>query len=220
MFDVIILMAGRGSRTNLTYNKVFYPINDIPLYQYSLQAFMDMVECQRIILVVHEDEVELVKHHESSRVLITTGGLTRQDSVSQGMKLVVSDYVLIHDGARPNIKSIDILAVYEAAKLYQASVLATPVVNTIKMCEDDFSVKTLDRTKLWAMQTPQGLKTSAFKEALVKASKDDYQGTDDVELMEKYLQIPARIVKGRDSNIKVTTDIDLQIMTLLMKEGL
>ena len=70
------------------------------------------------------------------------------------------------------------------------------------------------------MQTPQGVKSKEFKEALTKAKADNYIGTDDVELMEKYLSIPAKIVRGKESNLKVTADIDFKIMELLMKEGL
>lgn len=220
MFDVIILMAGRGSRTNLTYNKVFYEVNNKPLYQYSLNTFMSIKKCHRIILVAYIDEVTFLQKHASDKVIVTPGGLTRQDSVNEGMKYVVSDYVLIHDGARPNIKEPEILAVYEEAKLYKASVLATPVVNTIKITDNDFCLKTLERSKLWAMQTPQGLKSEEFRNALIKARLDKYIGTDDVELMEKYLNIPAKIVKGKESNLKVTTDTDLKIIELLMKEGL
>lgn len=220
MFDVIILMAGKGRRTNLNYNKVFYPLAGIPLYQYSLDAFLSIPSCEHIILVVHPDEIHLVSKHKSNKVLITTGGETRQDSVSNGMKLVTSDYVLIHDGARPNIKPADIIAVFQAAKTYIASVLAVPVTDTIKVIEHEYCLKTLDRKRLWAMQTPQGVKTEEFREALAKAQSENFVGTDDISLLEKYLFIPAKIVKGKASNIKVTTGIDFKIIEVLMKEGL
>ena len=220
MFDVIILMAGQGERTNLNYNKVFYPLDNIPIYQYSLKAFLSIPTCQNIILVVHPDEIDLVSKHQDDRILVTTGGETRQDSVSKGMELVTSEYVLIHDGARPNIKISDIISVYEATKVNKASVLAIPVTNTIKVSDNKYCIKTLDRKSLWAMQTPQGVKTHEFKEALNKAESENYVGTDDVELMEKYQNIPAKIVIGKPSNLKVTTEIDFKIIELLMKEGL
>lgn len=220
MFDVIIVMAGRGSRTSLAYNKVFYPLFDIPIYEYSLNTFLSIPECHKVILVVNQDEVKEVIKHQSDKVLITIGGPTRQDSVFNGMELVESEYVLIHDGARPNVKVEDILKVYMEAKLHQASVLATPVVNTIKNCQDGFCLQTLERKNLFSMQTPQGVKKEIFKKALKQAKLDNFVGTDDVELLEKYSRIPAKIVIGKDSNLKITNDLDLKIMEMLMKEGL
>jgi 2-C-methyl-D-erythritol 4-phosphate cytidylyltransferase len=220
MFDVVLLMAGTGNRTNLQYNKVFYEINNKPIYQYSLETLLRIDEINKIILVVHPEEILLVKDLETSKVIITTGGLTRQDSVYNGVRIAKEDIVLIHDGARCNVQKEDIIKVYQATKIHKAAVLAVKAKNTIKVVESGFVRVTLDRSSLWEMQTPQGLNRLDLIKGLEMAKAENYIGYDDVEIVEKYLGIYAKIVEGHDSNIKVTTAPDLKIMEVLLKEGL
>lgn len=216
MFDCILLMAGKGLRTNLTYNKTLYKINNQPIYMFSLKKFMNIKECANIIIVTSSDDFEQVINEVDSladgRIKVVVGGTTRQESVQNGFKHTQSDYVLIHDGARPFVKEEEIIKVYLNTKTYQASVLATAVKDTIKIVEEDFITKTLDRKTLYAMQTPQGVNRTLFKKCLDAASKENYLGTDDVELVEKFSDVKVKIVIGSDENIKVTTSRDLQIL--------
>lgn len=219
MFDVVLLMAGSGFRTQLGYNKAFFMIGDHPMYWYSLQQFLSMEECDKIILVVRSEDQHLVSHLASDKIIITQGGLTRQDSVINGMEQTTQMIVLIHDAARPNIHQEDIIRVYQATMHHQAAVLAVPVLETIKEVEEGFSKRTLNRNNLWSMQTPQGVHRLHYLKCIKSAKLDGYQGFDDVEILEKYGGIKAKIVEGVASNIKATTPTDLKLLEWLMKEG-
>lgn len=218
MFDAIILMAGKGTRANLGYNKVFYKLNNQPLYFYSLNEFKKIKECNKIILVVNKEDLDKVSFLETDKIKIVLGGNARQDSVFNGVNEAESPTVLIHDGARANLKVKDIINLYNATKEFKVAVLANKVNDTIKVVNDGFASKTLDRSKLWAMQTPQGLNRRLFLDCLNKAKADSYYGFDDVELIEKYSDEKVKIVEGSNLNIKATREEDLHLLELLLKE--
>jgi 2-C-methyl-D-erythritol 4-phosphate cytidylyltransferase len=217
MFDLVLLMAGMGTRTNLVTNKVFYEIDGIPLFMYSLNKFKDLKECDKIILVVRDDELSLVEHLASDRIIITTGGKMRQDSVYNGIKNSTNEIVLIHDAARYNIDMDEILAVYQATLKSGGAVLAAKVSDTIKEVVNNKIIKTLDRTNLWAMQTPQGVKRSVYLKAIQYANINNYYGTDDVELLEKYTNIVPVIVEGKANNFKLTTNADIKLAEIIIR---
>lgn len=219
MFDVIIVMAGSGQRTNLGYNKAFYKINDKPVFLYSIEKFRKFNNCNQIILVVNPQEIQEVKKYVSN-VTIVSGGATRLESVYNGTKEVKSEYVLIHDAARPNILISDIKKVLDTLKTYDACALAVKPSNTIKEIKDEMIVRTLNRDSLVEVQTPQAFKSELYLEAINKAINDDKVIYDDLQIMEKYGNKVAKLVYGSYSNIKITNPIDLKIIEIMMKEGL
>jgi 2-C-methyl-D-erythritol 4-phosphate cytidylyltransferase len=218
MFDCVFLMAGKGERSQLDINKVYYKINNKPLFKYSLDVFLDIEECNKIVLVVREDEYNRVSHLSSSRIKIVYGGQMRQDSVASGVIATSEKIVLIHDAARYNVSKDDIIQVYLNTIDYQAAVLATKVTDTIKTVSDYKVVNTLDRNTLWAMQTPQGVKRDLYLDCLKKARQENYYGTDDVELLEKYANVKARIVPGHHCNYKLTNAEDIIVAEAILKE--
>lgn len=215
MFDCILLMAGSGKRANLGYNKIKYSINNKAIYEYSLDLFLKIDEVKNIILVVSKEDIDDFKHLENERIKVVTGGKERQDSVLCGLKECSEEIVLIHDAARPNIKPNEVLQVYEEAKNNKSSVLAVPCVNAIKEVEDGYVNKSIDRKLVWCMQTPQGVNRKLMIEALEKI---DYLIYDDVQALEIVFGIKAKIVNGRQENIKVTNQVDLKIMEILLGE--
>lgn len=223
MFDTIFLIAGKGERTNLPYNKVFYKINGKSIYLYSLEKFLNLKECKKVIIVVSEDDISLLNHEiinldNLNKIEITVGGKMRQDSVENGIKRCESEVVLIHDGARALIKTSNILEVYEQAQQYNASVLAVQSKDTIKEMKDGI-VTTLNREHLYQIQTPQGVNLKFYNQALIKAKHENFYATDDVSLLEKYLNIYPKIVLGSYLNFKVTTYEDIKYLEFLLKEG-
>lgn len=216
MFDCILLMAGSGKRTNLAYNKIKYKINNKAIFEYSLDLFLSIEEVNKIVLVVSSDEYDEFKEYENSKVVLAIGGKERQDSVLAGLKECVSDVVLIHDAARPNIKKEEVINVYKEALINKASVLAVPCVNAIKEVDGDFVTKSLERSAVWCMQTPQGVNRKLMVEAL---GKIDYMIYDDIQALEIVFGIKAKIVKGRGENIKVTNPMDLKLMEMLLGEN-
>jgi len=224
MFDCILLCAGSGTRTKLSYNKIFYKVNNQCLYEYSLNTLLSMEEVDKVILVVNKNDYDFFfqKYKDNNRILITLGGEERNDSVYQGCLKASSEYVLIHDGARPNIQKEDILKVYEEAKLHQASALAIQAKDTIKeVNQDGFIDKTLNRKCLWQMQTPQGVHRLKMIEGLEQLKKEQLNKPiyDDVMVFEVVYGIQPKIVLGNDQNIKVTNESDLEYIKFLLNKG-
>lgn len=222
MFDCILLIAGKGKRSRLDYNKVFYLINNKPLYIYPLETFLSLEECARVIIVCSASELFEVQEHTKSfdrdRIKIVIGGLHRQDSVYEGMKHTKSNKVLIHDGARVLVRKNDILQVYQEVSKQQAAVLGVPAKDTIKEVYADVVVQTLDREKLMQIQTPQGVMRHVFFAAIQQARKENFYGSDDVSIMEKYTNSKVKVIKGSTKNFKITTPEDIEYINYLLKE--
>lgn len=214
MFDCILLMAGSGTRTTLNYNKINYKINNKELYKYSLEKFLNIEDCNKIILVVKKDEYEDFKDLESEKIKITIGGKERYNSVYNGALLASEDIILIHDAARCNIQTEEIKKVYEQAKEFDSVVLATKVKDCIKEVSNNETIKTLDRNILYQIQTPQAVNRKLLIDGINKNPNIKY--LDDAQVLEYNYNINSQIVIGRYDNIKVTTDDDLKYMEFLM----
>ena len=212
MFDCILLMAGSGVRTNLNYNKIKYQINNKPLYEYSLEKFLSIDECNKVILVVKNDEFDEYKHLVNNKISLVIGGDTRFNSVLNGIKTSDSKTVLIHDAARPNVNIEDIKKVYEASKKYDSVSLGVKVKDCIR--KDGDNTQTLERNKLWQVQTPQALNKELLIKGLESNKFDNYY--DDCEVLEKNFNINCQMVEGSYTNIKATTIEDLEYLEFLM----
>lgn len=220
MFDAILLIAGKGQRSGLAYNKILYKVDGKPLFRYSLETFLSCEHCRKVIIVTTKDDYEQVSLAISdldlSRIEFTYGGNLRQDSVANGIDKCNSEVVLIHDGARPLIEKKHIIDVYEGALMYSSAVLAVKTIDTIKELKNG-KLNTLNRDLLWNIQTPQGVDLKKFKKALTRAKTDKYYGTDDVSLLEKYYDISPKIIQGSYRNIKVTNPEDLDYVKYLIR---
>jgi len=163
---------------------------------------------------------DLVKRFGFTKVSrIIPGGAERQDSVYAGLKALgpKMDLVLIHDGARPFITPDLIDRIVAETRVLKAVVAAIPVRDTIKeIGEDGRVLKTLNRDRLWEIQTPQGFHYSVLLKAYEKAFEDRYYGTDDAALVER-LGIEVKVVPGSRFNLKITTPEDLALGEALLK---
>ena len=141
---------------------------------------------------------------------IVSGGAERQDSVRCGLDALPegADIVAIHDGARPLIRPEDIARVVTAAEEIGAAVIGTAMTDTVKQAVGGRVETTLDRSMLWAVQTPQAFRVDLIREAHALAVRDGFVGTDDTVLLER-LGKPVRVVEGSRDNIKVTHSEDL-----------
>jgi 2-C-methyl-D-erythritol 4-phosphate cytidylyltransferase len=215
-YDALILVAGTGRRMQSNQNKIFLKINGKPVFEYSLDLFKEDLDCQRIILVGKKEEESHFSPYLSERVKFVQGGLERQDSVRLGLKQVISPQVMIHDGARPFLTKEKL----EDLKNHPNSILAIPVKDTIKEVKEDNTKieKTLDRSHLYAAQTPQYFSSKLITTAHADAYEDNYMGTDDASLVEKYSSQSVELVEGSYENIKVTTPDDLLMGELLAKK--
>lgn len=221
----VIPASGLGRRLNSQAGKAFAAIAGQPLIAYTLGIFQECPEVDEMVLVVHQDQTAaakaLVEERGFSKVkAVTSGGKVRQDSVRNGLAKVSadSDIVAIHDGARPLVTREIIVSSIEAAREDGAAIAAVPVTDTIKSSLDGrFVTSTLEREKLYAVQTPQTFRREIIESAYERAYADKYFGTDDASLVER-LGMPVRIVQGSYENIKVTTPTDIAIAEAIMRE--
>ena len=206
----IITAAGKGSRMGASLPKQFLKIGNKTILEKAILPF-EKAECIDHILVVSGAEFvevcqDICQGMTKVRKVIE-GGKERQDSVNNALKLVEEGYVLIHDGARPHITEKVILNVLEDVSKVGAAVAAVPVKDTIRQqCED--GGKTLKRSELYSVQTPQGFEVSLIKEAFAKAYEDGFYGTDDAGLVDRMGKTVA-ISEGDYANIKITTKEDM-----------
>ena len=108
-YSAVVLCAGKGSRSGLSYNKMLYRFKDKTVYEMTMEIFLNDDRCKQIVVVTKEDEIsDLKKLISSSKIDYTFGGKERQDSVYNGLQIVNQEYVLIHDGARPYLKKENI----------------------------------------------------------------------------------------------------------------
>lgn len=217
--SAVIPAAGRGERFGRGSNKVFALAKGKPLLAYTLDAFEQCAEIDEIIIVAAEPEIEDIRSiAESFKIskmkAVVAGGSHRQDSVQRGIAAVsdASDIVAIHDGARPLISQDTIKATISAARELGAAVAAVPVIDTIKSADlDGIVASTLDRSSLWAIQTPQTFQKSLLLSAYEQAKSDGFYATDDAALVE-HLGHPVKLIMGAYDNIKVTTPQDLDFV--------
>lgn len=210
-YSAIILAAGKGSRTNLEYNKVFYKFSDGQvLLLKTLSRFLDDRNCTQIVIVSTPDEIEIIQEMiDDTRITYTYGGETRQDSVYNGLQKVSNEFVMIHDGARCFISAKEIENCKRALEENDACLLMVPAIDTIKKVVDGYVVNTPLRSELYAAQTPQCFKTELIKECYQKAKDEGAIASDDASLVELYSDVKIKVVKGEYANKKVTTKEDL-----------
>lgn len=210
-YSAIILAAGKGSRTNLEYNKVFYKFSDGQvLLLKTLSRFLEDKSCTQIVIVSTPDEMEIIQEMiDDSRITYTYGGEARQDSVYNGLQKVSNEYVMIHDGARCFISAKEIEDCKKALEENDACLLMVPAIDTIKKVVDGYVVNTPLRSELFAAQTPQCFKTELIKECYQKAKDEGAIASDDASLVELYSDVKIKVVQGEYANKKVTTKEDL-----------
>lgn len=213
-YQVIVLAAGQGKRMNLNYNKQFIKLGQDPMIVHTLKVFENDEWCQAIYLVVHPNDEnsmrDIVSHAQITKVKkIVHGGAERQDSVYQGIKALEDQIItFIHDGARPFVEKESLHELYVQTEKHGAAFLAVKVTDTIKQLDGE-KVTTLDRSKLYAAQTPQAFTYEWLIKAHEYARENRILATDDVALLEE-LGHSAKIVEGSYGNFKVTTPDDIQ----------
>ncbi|MCB1082508.1 MAG: 2-C-methyl-D-erythritol 4-phosphate cytidylyltransferase, partial [Chlamydiia bacterium] len=196
-------------RFNNPLPKVFHPLKGKVIIRHSFDLFVSMKEIDEIVVVCPHK----YRAHFPEKTLFASPGKERQDSVKNGLAKTSGEIILIHDGARPFITSEDVKKLLNEGLLLGAAALGAPVKNTIKQVhKTSLVIKTLDRSELFEMFTPQLLRRSLLEKGL-QAAKDQ-KLTDDVALAE-LLNHPVKIVEGSRRNIKITYPLDLEIAHIL-----
>jgi 2-C-methyl-D-erythritol 4-phosphate cytidylyltransferase len=221
---LLIPAAGMGRRMGSDRNKLLLTLWDKPLLAWTLEA-AEATTCIDWIGIMGQpvdfpDFKEILATVNLSKpVKLIQGGGTRQESVYNGLQALPTDAerVLIHDGARclatPELFERCAIALQDWGGL----IAAVPVKDTIKVVGDNqLILDTPDRQQLWAAQTPQGFDVKLLKECHQQGRQQGWEVTDDAALFEK-CGLSVHIVMGEETNLKVTTPVDLSVAEFILK---
>jgi 2-C-methyl-D-erythritol 4-phosphate cytidylyltransferase / 2-C-methyl-D-erythritol 2,4-cyclodiphosphate synthase len=220
MNTALIVAAGTSSRTQLHYNKILYPVNDKPLFLYSLEKFLELdfeiiLVCAKHDLPVIHRHIEKLSSSMQKRIRLVSGGKTRSESVQNGLKEVSTPYVFIHDAARPLITKEAILKVEEALALHDAVLLASNLTHALKKKKGN-KIKSVSRTDYVKAETPQSFLTEKIRYAYLR-TKRSY--TDDIELYQRFYEDEdVHVIVHDDPNPKVTYRQDFLFINAVLGE--
>jgi 2-C-methyl-D-erythritol 4-phosphate cytidylyltransferase len=228
----IILAAGKGSRMHSKIEKQFMELGGYPVIYYALKAFEES-PVDSLILVTGKNSVEYCRHeiiekyHFTKVVSVVEGGENRYDSVYNGLRACSeTDYVMIHDGARPFVTQDMIVRSIRTLAEYKACTVGMPVKDTIKIVDTDhYGVETPERKFVYQIQTPQTFQVPLLRRAYetmyeAKRNGDTHNITDDTMLVEQYAGVRCKVVEGAYENIKITTPEDLAIAEIFVEKTL
>lgn len=216
----IVLAAGQGKRMHSKVQKQFLEIGQKPIVYYSLHCFQESPRIQEIILVTSKEmipycEKEIVEKYGFGKVTrIVEGGKERYNSVYAGLKACKdTDFVFIHDGARPFITVEMVERGYQAVVKTGACVLGMPSKDTVKLADEEGYIKeTPDRKIVWNVQTPQIFSYKLICTAYESIQQKDMSNvTDDAMVVEQETGTRILLVEGSYQNIKITTPEDLAV---------
>ena len=223
----IVLAAGQGKRMNSKVQKQFLLIKGKPVLYYSLSCFQNSREIEEIIVVTGNDSInfckqEIIEAYGFSKVkAVIAGGRERYDSVYAGLCACEdSDYVFIHDGARPFLTEDMIRRGKEAVLASGACVIGMPSKDTIKIADENGMVaSTPSRSLVWNIQTPQIFSYTAIREAYERARQQNMADiTDDAMVMERFGNMKIKLVAGSYENIKITTPEDILVAKKILEK--
>ncbi len=221
---LLIPAAGVGRRMGSDRNKLLLPLIERPILSWTLTAAAAADSLSWIGIICQKcdrPEIEaMVKQCDlQTPVQFVQGGDTRQASVFNGLQALPNDaaHVLIHDGARCLATSDLFDKCASAALETKGFIAAVPVKDTIKQVEAGVITHTPERSQLWAAQTPQGFEVKLLKQCHAKGASQGWQVTDDAALLEK-CGVPVSIVEGEETNLKVTTPVDLAIAQFILQQ--
>jgi len=224
MVFAIIVAAGKGVRMGAGVDKLLLEADGCPIVAHTWRRF-DKTKCIGEIILVVRDGMQKIFKDLAARFLfqkpfrIVVGGAERQDSVWNGLEALPpqAKIVAIHDAARPCTSGELITATVRAAEETGAAVAAQPVTDTIKESGDGrFIQRTLDRSQLWSVQTPQTFRVEVIRHALAEARRRKLIFTDDTAACELIGQ-PVRLVSSIAPNPKVTVRGDLPFIEILLR---
>ena len=214
----VIPAAGGGSRMGLARPKQYLPLRGRTLIEWSLAPFLDCGWIDGVVVVLAKSDSEFtrlpVARHP--KIVLAQGGGARADSVLAGLEAVIDNtrgikapvQVLVHDAARPCLDWSDLDRLRDESDDQHGGLLALPVIDTLKKARQSKVQETVDRSLYWRAQTPQLFRLDLLRKALSESAQRNLQVTDEASAMEGAGYAP-RLVRGRESNLKVTYPEDL-----------
>ncbi|KAL7551821.1 hypothetical protein ACHAWF_015015 [Thalassiosira exigua] len=233
----LVLAGGTGSRMKANMPKQFLSLRSRPVLHYSLHLFLEKLPSYcaanglsppaQVVLVMdpkYQPEYQPIVDAYAGRLAFANPGVERQGSVENGLNKLVEltggtcEYVAVHDSARPLVTVPEILDVCADAQSTGAAVLGVPCKATIKESEDGSTVlRTIPRTRLWEVHTPQVVRVEALLRGFEKVEKENLEVTDDVSIVEA-LGEPVRLTRGEYTNLKITTPEDMDVAGAILAD--
>lgn len=218
----VILSAGKGSRFGSDLPKQYFILNGVPIICKSIEKFEQATFIDSIIIVCEKTYIDKVKELSKSykKVIgVIEGGKRRQDSVFNALTELSNKPPLkiwIHDAARPLFSNNLLAKLYNASLKYKAVIPVIPMTDTVKELNNNFVKRTLDRTNMSCVQTPQ---VFDFQDlfSTYKKFNEQFDASDDAFLMEKN-GVEVATVNGESFNIKITHPLDISVAEVLEKE--
>ncbi len=213
---VVIVAGGSGSRAagNTGELKQFRWVGDKPMLLHAVQAFQRRADVALVVCVLPRshagDPPPWLFQADLDRLLVSTGGQTRGESVWSGLEDLPDELTIavIHDAARPLVTDTTIGAVIAEARRGRSAVAALPVVDTLMEVDGQGRItRTIERNGLWRAQTPQAFPLRVIEQAYVEARKAGVVATDDAALVER-LGLEVVVVRGSERAMKVTEESD------------
>jgi 2-C-methyl-D-erythritol 4-phosphate cytidylyltransferase len=217
----VIPAAGKGSRFG--EKKQFKLFKGVPLLNHVLTPFLQSDLIYEIIVVVPEEQVQQIKIQVRStpkpqNIRVVSGGERRQDSVSNGVKVLSNQckLVCIHDVVRPFVTKDMINETIKRCGKYDGAIIATQAQDTIKRVQNRRIKETFNRSEIWQAQTPQSFQREKLIEVLESADRDGVTGSDEAFLLER-IGYYVSVVEGTSANIKITTPEDWFVAAAIWK---
>lgn len=219
--EVILLAAGLGKRMRIDHPKQFFALDGKPVLAYSLEVF-NKLKLGKIVLVCQQDYLsyyqKIVQDYDIKNVELVMGGETRQESVKNGLAVINSDIVLVHEAARPLISEAFVDEVMAAVTQDVDGVVPVLPLNFTVALGRQTMENTLERSQLRNIQLPQAFKKKTLQKAHELATKEGFEATDDSTLVFHYGG-KIKFIDGRESNIKITTLFDVKMISNFLSLG-
>jgi 2-C-methyl-D-erythritol 4-phosphate cytidylyltransferase len=218
----IIVAAGTGSRLGGPIPKQLADLRGLPVLAWSLRAFVGAGVGSLVVVANahHREATAAAARAVTADAALVTGGATRTGSVRSGLRSLDArgdDIVLVHDAARPLVSAQLVTSVIDSARTSGAATAAVPASDTLVHVSERLIERTLDRSTTHHVQTPQGFTMRLLVEAHERAeAAGDDDATDDAGLVARHLGIGVAIVRGEDTNLKITTPADLVVAGALL----
>jgi 2-C-methyl-D-erythritol 4-phosphate cytidylyltransferase len=212
MAVALVVAAGRGERLGTPVPKAFVILAGRPMIEWSLDALRAVPAIEQVVVALPPGV------DAPSGTVGVAGGAERSHSVRAALAAAAEDdVVLVHDAARPLLSPSLVQACLDGLAGADAAIAAAPVTDTVKECADGRVERTLDRSRLWAVQTPQVFRRAALARALSLPDAVVAAATDDAALVEARGGT-VHVVQAPRENLKVTTALDLRVAELLLRD--
>lgn len=211
--NAVVAAAGVGRRMGADIPKQYLKISDKTIIEHTLERLISASFIDEIIVVIssEDDYFKELPISSNPKISITYGGKERADSVLNGLKAAKSEYVLVHDAARPCVLISDIEKLVLSSTNEHGGILAAPVCDTMKLVDTDKNIlKTIPRNGLFRALTPQYFQRQTLIKAYEEASLKGLVITDEASAME-FFGFSPKVVLGNCSNIKITEKQDLSL---------